>query len=244
MLCCKIYSQFTHSVGFLWSKELDKEIPYNLCVLYWIFLVQRYTRRFKPHPQLRSDWRSPGCLRHPVGLLAVPAPWCCTREPQICDQPAKQRLSVLCRCGNRILPSCRNEQQMRWRRRRWEWWDLWRPRQPGESRNCRIWPNTGYRSQLANMLEQNGDIVYILRKRRIPSTVLNAQAISTIVDILRWGDSWTVWGVWTCRLEIASVWGRIQVEIIRANMWTAIRRTVQTAKETSKPCNWMICYVL
>ena len=29
----------------------------------------------------------------------------------------------------------------------------------------------------------------ILRNRRIPRTVLNAQAISTIVDILRWGDS-------------------------------------------------------
>ena len=78
-------------------------------------------------------------------------------------------------------------------------------------------------------------IANILRNRRIPRTVLNAQAISTMVDILRWGDSWTVCGVWTCRLEMASVWGRMHVEIIRANMWTAINRTVHTAKDTSKP---------
>ena len=77
--------------------------------------------------------------------------------------------------------------------------------------------------------------VYILRKRRMPRTVLNAHASSTMMDILRWGDSWTVCGVWTWRLETASVWGRMQVEIMRANMWTAIRRTVHTANANNRP---------
>ena len=56
-----------------------------------------------------------------------------------------------------------------------------------------------------------------------------------MMDILRCGDSWTVCGVWTWRLETASVWGRMQVEIMRANMWTAIRRTVHTANANNRP---------
>ena len=75
----------------------------------------------------------------------------------------------------------------------------------------------------------------LLRKRRMPSTVLNAQASSTMMDILMCGDSCTVCGVCRCRLDTASVWGRIQVEIISASMCTAISRTVHTAKARSRP---------
>jgi len=38
-------------------------------------------------------------------------------------------------------------------------------------------------------------------------------------------------------LDTASTFGRMQVEIIRASMWTAIRRTVHTTKETRRPCS-------
>ena len=69
----------------------------------------------------------------------------------------------------------------------------------------------------------------------MPKTVLNAQASSMILLILRWGDSKTVLDVWRWRLETASTWGRMQVEIITASMCTAISSTVHTAKAINKP---------
>ena len=77
--------------------------------------------------------------------------------------------------------------------------------------------------------------MHLLRKRRIPRTVLNAQASSTMMDILMWGDSCTVCGVCMWRLDTASVWGRMQVEIMRASMCTAISNTVHTANARSRP---------
>jgi len=65
--------------------------------------------------------------------------------------------------------------------------------------------------------------------------VLKAQAISIMVDILVCGDSKTVLGPWMCRLETASTLGRMQVEIMRASMCTAISSTVHTANDTNKP---------
>lgn len=76
---------------------------------------------------------------------------------------------------------------------------------------------------------------HLLRKSRIPRTVLKAHASSTMMLILRWGDSCTVCGVWMWRLDTASVWGRMQVEIMRASMCTAISSTVHTANESSRP---------
>ena len=47
-----------------------------------------------------------------------------------------------------------------------------------------------WKTEIINVYKKNPDCYgSILRNRRIPRTVLNAHAISTIVDILRWGDS-------------------------------------------------------
>ncbi len=72
----------------------------------------------------------------------------------------------------------------------------------------------------------------------MPKTVLKAQASSMILLIFLCGDSKTVLEVWRWRLETASTWGRMHVEIITASMCTAISSTVHTAKAMSKP--WTI----
>ena len=137
----------------------------------------------------------------------------------------------------RVSPSCRSEQRMQWRQRRLGWWDLWPPMLPSETQSCRTWPSREYRSQWGTVEYLRIIILSTIRILSLtsPRTVEKAQASSTMMDILRWGDSWTVWGVWTWRLETASVWGRMQVEIMRASMWTAISSTVQTAKERRRP---------
>ena len=56
-----------------------------------------------------------------------------------------------------------------------------------------------------------------------------------ISDIFVCGDSFTVLVVCMCRLDTASTLGRMQVEIIKANMCTEISNTVHTAKAINKP---------
>ena len=74
------------------------------------------------------------------------------------------------------------------------------------------------------------------RKSKIPTTVENPQANSTMAFIFICGDSNTVFDVWKCKLATASTLGKIQVEIIRANMWTAINSTVIAENVTSNHC--------
>ena len=74
------------------------------------------------------------------------------------------------------------------------------------------------------------------KKSKIPTTVENPQANSTMAFIFICGDSNTVFDVWKCKLATASTLGKIQVEIIRANMWTAINSTVIAENVTSNHC--------
>ena len=85
-----------------------------------------------------------------------------------------------------------------------------------------------FQNRLLDMRGSSKQTIWVnLTYTALPKTVENPQASSTMAFIFMWGDSKTVFDVWKCKFATASTFGKMQVDIIKANMWTAIKRTVQ-----------------